>query len=442
MKKINTSVKIVGAGLAGCEASYFLAEHGIHVELYECKPKRYSPAHTSANFAELVCSNSLKSNDIYGNACGLLKEEMRKFGSITMEAAEFAKIPAGGALAVERDKFSQYITEKIKGHSNIQVIEEEVTSLFKDGYTILASGPLTLDSLANDIKKEFGDGLYFYDAVAPILDADSIDMQYAFVGDRYNKGNGDYINCILTKEEYIAFVEALCTAERATLHTFEKQEVFEGCMPIEVLAKRGVDSLRFAMLKPVGLYDSEGKRPYAVLQLRKENKEGTAYNLVGCQTNLKFAEQRRVFGLIPALKNANFLRYGVMHRNTFINSPKIINADLSCKQYPNIYFAGQITGVEGYVESAASGLLTALQILAKIENKDITWTRETVLGALYWHQITAVENFQPMNANYGILAPLQEEVRDKVKKRQKFAERALQNIDSIIERNNLNRKEL
>ncbi len=441
MDRKNTRVKIVGAGLAGCEASYFLAERGIPVELYECKPKRYSLVHSSADFAELVCSNSLKSNDVYANACGLLKEEMRKFGSIIMEAAEFAKIPAGGALAVERDKFSQYITAKIKSHANITVIEEEVTELFQDGYTIVASGPLTLDSLANCIKEEFGEGLYFYDAVAPIIDADSIDMRYAFVGDRYNKGNGDYINCILTQEEYLAFVEALCIAERAPLHTFEKQEVFEGCMPIEVLAKRGVDSLRFAMLKPVGLYDKAGKRPYAVLQLRKENQEGTAYNLVGCQTNLKFAEQRRVFGLIPALKNANYLRYGVMHRNTYIHSPKIVNTDLSCKKYSNIYFAGQITGVEGYVESAASGLLTALQILAKIQNKKITWTRESVLGALYWHQITMVENFQPMNANYGILAPLQEQVRDKVKKRQKFAERALKNIDSIIEINNFNRKE-
>lgn len=426
-------VKVIGAGLAGCEAAYYLAEHGFSVRLYESKPKKYTPAHTQAGYAELVCSNSLKSNDIYGNACGLLKEEMRVFGSLTMQAAEETKVPAGGALAVDRDAFSKYVTEKIESHPRIEVVHEEVTEI-PQGYAIVATGPLTLDALAEDIRGKMGGNLYFYDAAAPIVAAASVDYTKTFTADRYGKGDGDYINCPMTKEEYEAFVDALGSAERALVHDFDKRDVFEGCMPVEIMAARGKDTLRFGMLKPVGLYDAEGKRPYAVLQLRKENCAGTAYNLVGFQTNLKFPEQKRVFSMIPALRNAEFLRYGVMHRNTFLNSPQVLNADLSWKKDGTVFFAGQMTGVEGYVESAASGIWAALGCALKMRGKEpVEWDASTVSGALMRHVSAETTDFQPMNANYGILEPLPEKIRDKALKKKLFAERALEKMREIHE---------
>ena len=378
-------VKIIGAGLAGCEAAYTLAQRGVEVELYDIKPKSFTPAHSDENFGELVCSNSLKSNDVYGNACGLLKEEMRILGSLTMAAAEAARVPAGGALAVERKAFAAYITEAIKHDANVKVICEEVTAV-PDGWSVVATGPLTTDALSQNIQGICGGGLHFYDASAPIISRDSIDFGKCFYGDRYGKGGDDYVNCPLNKEEYERFVAELVSAERVILHDFEKREIFEGCMPVEVLASRGVDSLRFAMLKPVGLTDADGNKFYAVLQLRKENASGTAYNLVGFQTNLKWGEQKRVFSMIPALANAEFLRYGVMHRNTFINSPTCLNADFSLKSNGKVFFAGQITGVEGYVESAASGILAALNLYEKLNGRAPSILEDTcVLGALSAH---------------------------------------------------------
>ena len=424
-------VKVIGAGLAGCEAAYYLAEHGIFVRLYESKPKKYTPAHTQEGYAELVCSNSLKSNDVYGNACGLLKEEMRVFGSLTMQAAQATKVPAGGALAVDRDAFSKFITEKIESHPRIEVVHEEVTEI-PEGYAIVATGPLTLEALAEDIRSKMGGNLYFYDAAAPIVAASSVDYTKTFTADRYGKGDGDYINCPMTKEEYEAFVEALGSAERALVHDFDKRDVFEGCMPVEIMAARGKDTLRFGMLKPVGLYDKDGKRPYAVLQLRKENCAGTAYNLVGFQTNLKFPEQKRVFSMIPALHDAEFLRYGVMHRNTFLNAPKLLNADFSLKTRPQLFFAGQMTGVEGYVESAASGILAAIGCALRLKGlPPVQWDAATVCGSLALHVSTPNADFQPMNANYGILQPPETHVRDKALKKRLLSERSLEKIRAL-----------
>ena len=427
-------VTIVGAGLAGCEAAHFLATHGVRVRLAESKPQKFTPAHSSKNFAELVCSNSLKSNDVYGNACGLLKEEMRLLGSLTMQAAEAARVPAGGALAVDRDAFSAYVTQKIEQNPNIEVVCEEVKTLPQDGYAIVATGPLTLDALAQDIVEKLGGNLYFYDAAAPIVSASSIDFSKTFTADRYGKGEGcgDYVNCPMTKEEYEAFVEALCSAERALVHDFDKRDVFEGCMPVEIMASRGKDTLRFGMLKPVGLYDKDGKRPYAVLQLRKENCAGTAYNLVGFQTNLKFPEQKRVFSMIPALHDAEFLRYGVMHRNTFLNAPKLLNADFSLKTRPQLFFAGQMTGVEGYVESAASGILAAIGCALRLKGlPPVQWDAATVCGSLALHVSTPNADFQPMNANYGILQPPETHVRDKALKKRLLSERSLEKIRAL-----------
>ena len=408
----NARVKIIGAGLAGSDAAYFLAERGVKVELWEQKPEKRSPAHHSSDFCELVCSNSLKSDDAFGNACGLLKEEMRTLGSLVIAAADRTKVPAGGALAVDRDQFSRIVTETLKNHPNIEIVEKEAKDFPATEYTIVATGPLTSDDLAEKIAERFGGNLYFYDAAAPIVTAESIDFSKAFIGDRYGKGSGDYVNCPLNREEYEAFVEALVGAEKAVQKDFDKRDVFDGCMPVEIMAQRGTDTLRFGMLKPVGLYDAEGKRPYAVLQLRKENAEGTAYNLVGCQTNLKFPEQKRVFSMIPALAHAEFARYGVMHRNTFLNAPAVLNADYSAKEDPNLYFAGQMTGVEGYVESAASGLCAAINLFLKIKGElPAAWDAETVCGALSLHVSTPRENFQPMNANYAILAPLSQNTR-------------------------------
>ena len=419
-------VIVVGAGLAGCEAAYWLAERGVKVRLIDGKPQKRSPAHTADGFAELVCSNSLKSDDAYGNACGLLKEEMRVFGSLTMEAAAKTRVPAGGALAVDRAAFSAYVTQKVCSHPNISCETREVTELPETGFAIVATGPLTFGALAEDIRKKLGEGLHFFDAAAPIVAAESVDFTKAFIADRYGKGSGDYVNCPLTKEEYEAFAAALAGAERALVHDFDKRDVFEGCMPAEIMAARGKDSLRFGMMKPVGLYDQNGKRPYAVVQLRKENAAGTAYNLVGFQTNLRFGEQARVFRMIPALKNAEFLRYGVMHRNTYLDSPNVLNADYSCKKFPQLYFAGQLTGVEGYVESAGSGIAAAMNVYCRLKGKQpLAWTDETVTGALAQYISSPNEDFQPMNANYGILRPLGEDVRDKAKKRRMFAERAM-----------------
>ena len=430
-------VLIVGGGLAGSEAAYYLASHGIETTLVEMKPKKFTPAHESENYGELVCSNSLKSNDFYANACGLLKEEMRRLGSMIIEAADATQVPAGAALAVDRDNFSAYITEKLKTCPNLTLVSEEVTSVpdtENDGgrYVIIATGPLTSDGLSEDIARLFGGGLHFYDASAPIISAESVDMSCAFTGDRYGKGTGDYINCPMNKEEYYAFVDELLAAEKAHLHEFEKGEIFEGCMPIEVMASRGRDTLRYGTLKPVGLFDEDGKRPYAVLQLRKENTAGSTYNLVGFQTNLKFPEQKRVFSMIPALKNADFLRYGVMHRNTYIQSPDVLNRNFSVKNNQRLFFAGQITGVEGYVESAASGLLAAIHIADEIlERPTHVFDERTVCGALETHISTPTKDFQPMNANFGILAPMDVRIRDKKERYRALAERALSTITNM-----------
>lgn len=425
------AVKIVGAGLAGCEAAYYLAERGVAVELYDIKPDKFTPAHSNPDFGELVCSNSLKASDPYSNACGLLKEEMRFLGSLTMRAAERAKIPAGGALAVDRDRFAAFLTREIKAHRNISVVCGEVTDL-PAAPCIIATGPLTCDALSQAIAKRLGGELHFYDASAPIVSRDSIDFTHAFYGDRYGKGGDDYVNCPLSKEEYENFVVQLVNAERALLHSFEKREIFEGCMPVEIMAARGAETLRFGPFKPVGLTDGSGKKHYAVLQLRKENAEGEAYNLVGCQTNLKFGEQKRVFSLIPALKNAEFLRYGVMHRNTFLDSPKLLNADFSLKENPSIFFAGQITGVEGYVESAASGLLAAVHLLRRLRGQDVILPpRDSVLGALSAHISTPSADFQPMNANFGILGGADLNIRDKKLRYRALAERALSSVKAF-----------
>ena len=421
------TVKVIGAGLAGCEAAFRLAEDGLAVELYDIKPKAFTPAHSNTDFAELVCSNSLKSNDVYGNACGLLKEEMRILGSLTMAAAEEAAVPAGGALAVDRQKFAAFGTDRIKSHKNISVVCGEVGSI-PPAPCIIATGPLTCGALAADIEKKSGGGLHFYDASAPIVSADSIDMSRAFVGGRYGRGD-DYVNCPMTKEEYAAFYSALVSAELARLHSFDKREIFEGCMPLEVMAARGEDTLRFGPFKPVGLKDGEGRGYYAVLQLRKENMEGSAYNLVGCQTNLRFGEQKRVFSLVPALRNAEFLRYGVMHRNTYINSPRCLNADFSLREEPRICFAGQITGVEGYVESAASGILAAIHLSRRLRGEDVLLPPEhTVCGALSRYIAAENKNFQPMNANFGLLGGEFLRIRDKKERYRRLAERALEYI--------------
>ncbi len=425
-------IKVVGAGLAGCEAAYFLAQRGLDVTLCDMKPKKLSPAHKSGDFAELVCSNSLKGADPYSNACGLLKEEMRRLGSLTMKAAEMSAVPAGGALAVDRVKFSAYVTQAVRCHPKIKCVCEEVTDI-PDAPCIIATGPLTGEKLAAAIEKKLGAPLHFYDASAPIVARESIDMDRAFAGDRYGKGGDDYINCPMDKDEYELFVSQLLSAERAILHDFERGEIFEGCMPIEVMAARGRDTLRFGPFKPVGLRDGEGRKYYAVLQLRKENAEGAAYNLVGCQTNMKFPEQRRVFSLIPALAEAEFLRYGVMHRNTYLNSPDCLNADFSLKGEPTVFFAGQMTGVEGYVESAASGLLCGVHMARKLSgNEAIIPPATTVLGALSAHIAGSTDNFQPMNANFGILPAPAQRMRDKKERYSYLARRALEDIDKFV----------
>lgn len=430
-------VKVIGAGLAGCEAAWQLANRGIEVLLYEMKPKKYSPAHKSQNFAELVCSNSLKADRI-SNACGLLKEEMRLFGSIMMEAADEAKVPAGGALAVDRDVFSEYITEKIKSHPKITVISEEVTEINTDEYTIIATGPLTSDGLYAKIKELCSDdGLFFFDAAAPVVTEESIDKDKVFKAARYDKGTADYINCPMTKEEYYAFYNELVTAECAHLHEFENSVVFEGCMPVEVMAKRGEQTLTFGPLKPVGLKNPKtGKDDaYAVVQLRQDNKSATLYNLVGFQTNLKFGEQKRVFSMIPGLENAEFVRYGVMHRNTFINSPELLNFKYQMRKYPKIFFAGQITGVEGYVESASSGIMAGFNLANQIEEKpEFKPDVKTCIGALALYVSNPEQKkFQPMNANFGIIEGLNERIKNKVERYEKIAQRSLELLSKQLE---------
>ena len=429
MKK--SKVKIIGAGLAGSETAYYLASNGVTVELFDIKPNSFTPAHKSQKLGELVCSNSLKSNDIYGNACGLLKEEMRILGSLIIEAGDRTAVPAGGALAVNREEFASYITGKILSHPNIKFISKEITEINADDcdYLVIATGPLTTEKLFNAIKEITGGELSFFDASAPIVDFSSIDMQNAFFGDRYGRGNNDHVNCPMDKETYELFVSELLKAKRADLHSFEDTTVFEGCMPVEIMASRGKDTLRFGPLKPVGLDDPKtGRWPYALLQLRREDKEGSMYNLVGFQTNLLWGEQKRVFSIIPALKNAEFLRYGVMHRNTFIKSPNCLNADFSMKENPKIYFAGQITGVEGYVESAGSGLIVGINILNKIKENGVGLISEkTVLGALSRYIATENKDFQPMNANFGILPKGEVAmIRDKKEKKTKLANISLE----------------
>lgn len=437
------SINVIGAGLAGCEAAWQIANRNIKVKLYEMKPNKMTPAHKSTNFSELICSNSLKAARI-ASAAGMLKEEMRHLNSILMKCADLCNVPAGGALAVNRDDFSSMVTSEIKNHPNIEVYSEEITKLPTDGINVIATGPLTSDDLANDIKEKFGEALSFFDAAAPIVTAESIDYNYAFSASRYGKGDGDdYINCPLNKEEYEIFYNELINAQRAPLKDVDVQnpKVYEGCMPIEVMAQRGVDTIRFGPMKPVGLTDPRtGHRPWAVLQLRKENKEGTLYNMVGFQTNLKFPEQKRVFSLIPALKNADYMRYGVMHRNTFINSPKLLNSDFSLRKNIKIFFAGQITGVEGYMESGSSGLLSGINAAFLHSGKEtLTFPKECMIGALSAYiSDKNVTNFQPMGANIGILPSLPQHIRDKKIRTEKYAERSLMVLDKFIADNKIN----
>lgn len=428
-------VNIIGGGLAGCEAAYQIAQRGIKVKLYEMKPIKYSPAHNNANLSEIVCSNSFKSN-LLTNACGLLKEELRMLDSLLIKIADENSVPAGQALAVDRDIFSEKVTEQIKNNPNIEVINKEIVDIPKEEITVIATGPLTTDGLFKEISKMIGgQELHFYDAAAPIIEKDSIDMNIAFVGDRYGKGEADYINLPMNKDEYDKFWNELAKAEITELHEFEKREIFEGCMPVEVMAKRGIDTLRYGPLKPVGFDDPRtGKRPYAIVQLRQDNSNGTLYNMVGFQTNLKFGEQKRVFSMIPGLRNAEFVKYGVMHRNTFINSTKLLNSNLQMKENKNIFFAGQITGVEGYVESIASGLITGINVVNFINGtSEFILPLETMLGSLINYIITPNDKFQPMNANFGILPKLDVKIKDKQERYKKLSEISLNKMKKILE---------
>lgn len=427
---------VIGAGLAGCEAAKQLSRAGIPTYLYEMKPKKFSPAHKNENFAELVCSNSLKAERL-NSAAGLLKAEMEMLSSVCVEAAKMTRVPAGGALSVDRDRFSALVTENIKSDKNITVINEEVSVLPDADVVIVAAGPLASDALTGTIHALCGDGLSFYDAAAPIVSADSVDMEYAFTQSRYDRGGSDdYINCPMNKEQYEAFYEAIINAESAETHSFDKRhDVYEGCMPIEVLASRGKDTMRFGPLKPVGLRDPRtGHRPWANLQLRRENSGGTMYNLVGFQTNLKFGEQKRVFSMFPALHDAEFLRYGVMHRNTFINSPRLLNSSYSLRSDKRIFFAGQITGVEGYMESASSGIMAGLNAARYLLGKEpLVLPNTTVTGALARYiSDETVTNFQPMGANFGMLPPLPEKIRDKSARYTAIAERGMRDLEEYL----------
>ena len=427
-------VKVIGAGLAGCEAAWQLAERGVHVTLMEMKPQKMTPAHHSADFAELVCSNSLR-GDRLENAVGLLKEELRRLGSLILQCAEANRVEAGGALAVDRYGFSGMVTEKIRSHPNITVAEGEVTEI-PEPPVIIATGPLTSDAMSEAIHRYFGgaDYLSFFDAAAPLVSFDSIDMSRAWFASRYDRGEADYVNCSMERDEYAAFVEVLTTAEEAEVHGFEDSKVFEGCMPVEVMARRGFDTLRYGPLKPVGLKDPKtGREPYAVVQLRKDNAEGSVYNLVGFQTHLKFPEQKRVFSMIPALHDAEFVRYGVMHRNTFLCSPKLLDRYYADRREPLVAFAGQMTGVEGYVESTASGYLAGVSMAAKVLGGPLPdFPRETAIGALAAYiSDESVVNFQPMNVNFGIMPALGYRVKGKANKNLAIANRSLAVIDAM-----------
>lgn len=432
MKKVT----VLGAGLAGCECAWQLAKRGIEVRLYEMKPNKMTPAHTSEYFAELVCSNSLRSDELT-NAVGLLKAEMRKMGSLIMESADSNRVAAGGALAVDREGFSRYITDKIKSCPNIELVSEEATD-FPEGELVVATGPLTSDALAEKLEKLCScTGLHFYDAVAPIVTLESVDMDSAFFASRYDKGTADYVNCPMNEEEYKAFVKELVSAKEAPVHGFDDGGVFEGCMPVEVMARRGEETLRFGPLKPVGLRDPRtGKDNYAVVQLRRDNADGTIYNLVGFQTHLTWGEQKRVFSMIPALRNAEFVRYGVMHRNTYLNSPHLLDRYYRLKSDPRISFAGQMTGVEGYVESAASGMLVGIETAARIlELEPVNFPQETAIGALgLYISGGSVGDFQPMNINFGIITPLGYRVKGKRNKNAEISARSLKIIDELMDK--------
>ena len=427
-------VKVIGAGLAGSEAAWQLANRGIGVELYEMKPVKMTPAHHSPDFAELVCSNSLR-GDRLENAVGLLKEELRRCGSLIMACAEATRVEAGGCLAVDRSGFAALVTQKIRNHPNITVIPGEVTRV-PEGPVIIATGPLTSDALSRAIGEYFGeDYLHFFDAAAPLVTAESVDMELAWWQSRYDRGTPDYINCGMDKEQYEAFVKELVAAEEAPVHGFEDQRVFEGCMPVEVMARRGFDTLRFGPMKPVGLRDPKtGKEPYAVVQLRQDNAAKSVFNLVGFQTHLKFGEQKRVFSMIPALHDAEYVRYGVMHQNTFLQSPRLLDRYYADRRNPLVAFAGQMTGVEGYVESTASGYLAAVAMAAKVQGREIPdFPKTTAIGAL-GHYISdgSIENFQPMNVNFSIIAPLEQRIRKKAEKNLAIANRALEAVDALV----------
>ncbi len=429
-------VKVIGAGLAGCEAAWQLANRDIDVRLYEMKPKKMTPAHHSPDFAELVCSNSLR-GDRLENAVGLLKEELRRLDSLILTCAEATRVEAGGCLAVDRGGFSQMVTEKIRSNPRITVVEEEVTQV-PEGPVIIATGPLTSDALSQAIGEYFGETgyLHFFDAAAPLVTAESIDMELAWWQSRYDRGTPDYVNCAMNREEYEAFWQALTTAQEAEVHGFEDKNVFEGCMPVEVMARRGIDTLRYGPLKPVGLTDPRtGKEPYAVVQLRQDNATGSVFNLVGFQTHLKFGEQKRVFSMIPALKNAEYVRYGVMHQNTFLQSPKLLDRFYADRRNPLVAFAGQMTGVEGYVESTASGYLAAVAMAAKVQGRPLPeFPKTTAIGALgQYISDESVENFQPMNINFSIIAPLEQRIRKKAEKNLAISNRALDVIQALKE---------
>jgi methylenetetrahydrofolate--tRNA-(uracil-5-)-methyltransferase len=428
------TVKVIGAGLAGSEAAWQLAKRGIGVELYEMKPEKMSPAHHSPDFAELVCSNSLR-GDRLENAVGLLKEELRRCGSLIMECAEATRVEAGGCLAVDRAGFSRMVTEKIKANPLIRVVSEEVTRIPQEP-VIVATGPLTSDALSESIGQYFGaDYLHFFDAAAPLVTAESVDMNLAWWQSRYDRGTPDYINCALDKEQYETFVRELIFAEEAEVHGFEDRNVFEGCMPVEVMARRGLDTLRYGPMKPVGLTDPKtGREPYAVVQLRQDNAAKSVFNLVGFQTHLKFGEQKRVFSMIPALHDAEFVRYGVMHQNTFLQSPKLLDCNFADRRNPLVAFAGQMTGVEGYVESTASGFLAAVTMAAKVQNRPVPeFPKTTAIGALgRYISDGSIESFQPMNINFSIIAPLEQRIRKKAEKNLAISARALEVIDALV----------
>ena len=430
-----SEVKVIGAGLAGAEAAWQLAQRGLQVTLYEMKPHKKSPAHHSNDFAELVCSNSLR-GDRLENAVGLLKEELRRCGSLILQCAEATRVEAGGCLAVDREGFAAMVTEKIRSHPNITVMAEEITEV-PEGPVIIATGPLTSDAMSDAIGRYFGQTgyLHFFDAAAPLVTAESIDMELAWWQSRYDRGTPDYVNCAMNKEQYEAFINELVSAEEAEVHGFEDKNVFEGCMPVEVMARRGFDTLRYGPLKPVGLTDPKtGKEPYAVVQLRQDNAAKSVYNLVGFQTHLKFGEQKRVFSMIPALRNAEFVRYGVMHRNTFLQSPKLLDRYYADRKNPMVAFAGQMTGVEGYVESAASGFLAAVAMAAKVQGRELPdFPKETAIGALgLYISDESIENFQPMNVNFSIIAPLEQRIRKKAEKNLAIANRSLAIIDRMV----------